>query len=148
MLWLLRHAEAADGRPDRDRPLTARGIRDARAAGVALARLGVRLDTCLSSPKRRTLETAELACAPLGVAVVPEPALAGLRYESQELAAGLGDVLLVGHNPSISSALHELTGARVHMRKAGIAGVDGRELVVLLTPGEISVIAESAEAAA
>jgi len=147
MLWLLRHAEAADGRPDEARPLTTRGIRDARAAGVALARLGVRLDVCLSSPKRRALETAELVCESLGVEVVPEPALAGVRYAPEDLAAGIGDVLLVGHNPAISSVLCDLTGARVHMRKAGVAGVDGSELVLLMTPGEISAIAESAEAA-
>ena len=138
MLWLLRHAEAADGRPDAARPLTARGIRDARATGVALARLGVRLDVCLSSPKRRALETAELVCEPLGVEVVTEPALAGFRYDPQDLAAGLGDALLVGHNPTISSVLRDLTGARVHLRKAGIAGVEGGELVVLMTPGEIA----------
>jgi phosphohistidine phosphatase len=148
MLWLLRHAEAADGRPDEARPLTTRGMRDARATGMALARLGVRLDVCLSSPKRRALETAELVCGPLGVEVVHEPALAGFSYEPERLAHGAGDVLLVGHNPAISSVLRDLTGARVHLRKAGIAGVDGGELVVLMTPGEISVIAESAEAAA
>jgi phosphohistidine phosphatase len=148
MLWLWRHAKAADGRPDAARPLTARGIRDAQATGVALARLGVRLDVCLSSPKRRALETAELVCKPLGVEVVAEPALAGFRYEPQDLAAGLGDVLLVGHNPAISSVLGDLTGARVRMRAAGIAGVDGGELVLLMTPGEIGAIAESAEAAA
>jgi phosphohistidine phosphatase len=148
MLWLLRHAEAADGRPDEARPLTARGRRDARATGIAMARLGIRLDACLSSPKRRALETAELACEPLGVEVVAEPALAGFRYEPQRLAAGLGEVLLVGHNPAISSVLRDLTGARVHMRKAGIAGIDGDELVVLLRPGEISAVADSAEAAA
>ena len=148
MLWLLRHAEAADGRPDEARPLTKRGIRDARRTGLALARLGVHLDVCLSSPKRRALETAELVCEPLGVKVIAEPALAGSRYEPEHLAAGLDDVLLVGHNPAISSVLRDLTGAHVRMRKAGIAGVDGRELVVLMTPGEISVIAELAEAAA
>src|ERR1039458_8335514 len=37
MLWLLRHAEAADGFPDDDRPLTDRGTRQADAAGRALA---------------------------------------------------------------------------------------------------------------
>jgi phosphohistidine phosphatase len=148
MLWLLRHAEAADGRPDEARPLTQRGIRDARGAGIALARLGVRLDLCLSSPKRRALETAELVCGPLGVEVVPEPALASFRYEPQQLAAGADDVLLVGHNPTISSVLRELTGARVHMRAGGIACVEDGELLMLMTPGEIGVIAESAEAAA
>ncbi len=36
MLWLLRHAEAADGTPDDDRPLTERGIMQAEDAGQAL----------------------------------------------------------------------------------------------------------------
>jgi phosphohistidine phosphatase SixA len=67
MLWLLRHAEAADGTPDDDRPLTERGIAQAEAAGHALAHLGVSIDICLSSPKLRALQTAQLACAPLGL---------------------------------------------------------------------------------
>jgi phosphohistidine phosphatase len=77
MLWLLRHAEAAEGRPDEARPLTPRGLEQARTAGAALRRLGVHLDACLSSPKRRAIETAQLACEPLGVAVTTERALAG-----------------------------------------------------------------------
>ena len=58
MLWLLRHAEAADGWPDDERPLTERGARQADAAGIALARLGTNIDACLSSPKLRALQTA------------------------------------------------------------------------------------------
>ena len=67
MLWLLRHADAAEGAPDDERPLTERGIQQAEAAGQALKQLGVKLDACLSSPKLRALQTAQLACAPLGV---------------------------------------------------------------------------------
>ena len=63
MLWLLRHAEAADGFPDDERPLTERGIRQAQDAGQALERLGVNLDACLSSPKLRAVQTAQFACA-------------------------------------------------------------------------------------
>ena len=37
MLWLLRHAEAGDGLPDDERPLTERGAMQADAAGRALA---------------------------------------------------------------------------------------------------------------
>ena len=67
MIWLLRHGEAADGSPDAERPLTERGEEQARAAGEALAALGVSLDACVTSPKVRAAETARLACEPLGV---------------------------------------------------------------------------------
>lgn len=141
MLWLLRHAEAAEGHPDEARPLTPRGIEQARIAGVALARLGVKLDVCLSSPKRRAMETAQLACEPLGVEIVTEAAIAGATYEPERLAAGLGNAMLVGHNPSMSDVLHDMTGARVRLRKGGIAAVKGGELMLLMTPTELAAIA-------
>jgi phosphohistidine phosphatase len=141
MLWLLRHAEAAEGRPDEARPLTPRGLDQARIAGLALSRMGIKLDSCLSSPKRRAMETAQLACEPLGVEIVKEPALGGSTYDPERLAAGLGDVMLVGHNPSISTVLRDMTGARVHLRKGGIAAVQRGELVVLMTPRELEAMA-------
>ena len=42
-----------------------------------MAHLGVTLDICLSSPKLRAAQTAELACEPLGVSVTIESALGG-----------------------------------------------------------------------
>jgi len=138
---LLRHAEAADGMPDDDRPLTERGALHAEAAGQALARLAVSIDVCLSSPKLRAMQTAQLACEPLGVPVIAEPALAGEPFDVRELTAGLGDVLLVGHDPSFSMTLHDLTGAQARMRKGGLAGVSKGELVVLLRPAELAAIA-------
>ena len=141
MLWLLRHAEAEDGYPDDERPLTERGARHAEAAGRALARLGVRIDACLSSPKRRAVQTAQLASDALGVEVTIEPKLAGEPFDVQELVAGLGEVLLVGHDPSFSLTLHDLTGAQARLRKGGLAGVAKGELVVLLRPSETMAIA-------
>jgi phosphohistidine phosphatase len=141
MLWLLRHAEAAEGHPDEARPLTPRGIQQARIAGMALAKLGVKLDHCLSSPKRRAMETAELACEPLGVQITTEAAIAGATYDPERLAAGLGEAMLVGHNPSISGALRDMTGARAHLRKGGIAAVQRGELILLMTPAELAAIA-------
>jgi phosphohistidine phosphatase len=141
MLWLLRHAEAADGMPDDERPLTEQGVRNAEAAGRALSRLGVNIDACLSSPKLRAMQTAQLACERLGVPVTAEPALAGEPFDVRELTAGLGDVLLVGHDPSFSMTLHDLTGAQARMRKGGLAGVSKGELVVLLRPVELAAIA-------
>jgi phosphohistidine phosphatase len=145
MLWLLRHAEAADGFPDDERPLTERGVQQAEAAGRALERLGARIDVCLSSPKLRAVQTAQLACAPLSVEVTIERRLSGEPFDVPELTAGLGDVLLVGHDPSFSLTLHDLTGTQARMRKGGLAAIAKGELVTLLRPGEIGAIAASGE---
>ena len=79
MIWLLRHADAEDpdGRPDAERPLTEKGRAQARAAGEALAALGVPLDACLASPRVRARDTALLACEPLGLEVQIAPELDG-----------------------------------------------------------------------
>lgn len=141
MLWLLRHADAADGVPDDGRPLTERGVRQAQDAGRALERLGANVDACLSSPKLRAIQTAQLACAPLGVEVTPEPRLSGEPFDANDLIAGLGDVLLVGHDPSFSLTLHQLTGVQARMPKGGLAAVNKGELIVLMRPKELSAIA-------
>ena len=142
MIWLLRHGDAADGSPDAERPLTDEGREQARAAGAALRRLGVELDACLASPKLRSADTARLACAELGVEHQLEPKLAGGPFDAEALAAGLGDeVLLVGHDPDFSMAVHALTGAQVRMKKGGLAGIQKGELMLLLRSHELRAIA-------
>jgi phosphohistidine phosphatase len=145
MLWMLRHAEAIAGRPDDERPLTERGVHHAEAAGLAMARLGTNIDVCLSSPKLRALQTAERACEPLGVSITIEPALSGEPFDVRGLTAGLGDVLLVGHDPSFSLTLHHLTGAQARMRKGGLAGIAKGELIALLRPADLLAIANAEE---
>ena len=142
MIWLLRHGDAADGTPDADRPLTDKGREQSRVAGAALSRLGIPIDACLTSPKLRALDTARLACAELGVEPQTDPRLAGGPFDPKELAAGMGEnVLLVGHEPDFSDAVGDLTGARVSLKKGGVAGADGDELRVLLRPKELRRIA-------
>jgi phosphohistidine phosphatase len=142
VLWLLRHADAADGSPDAERPLTEKGERQSRAVGLALKKLGVEVSACLTSPKLRAAETARLACEPSGAEPKHEPKLAGGPFDAEALAAGLGDnVVLVGHDPDFSMAVHALTGAQVRMKKGGLAGVEKGELMVLMRPKELSAIA-------
>jgi phosphohistidine phosphatase len=137
MIWLLRHGDAEDGTPDSERPLTEKGREQSRAVGAALKGIGVELDACLTSPRVRALETARIACEPLGVEPQLEPKLAGGPFDAEALAAGLGDeVLLVGHDPDFSMAVHSLTGAQVRMKKGGLAGIEKGELMVLLRPRE------------
>ena len=136
VIWLLRHGDAADGSPDAERPLTARASEQARAAGAALAALGVALTP--ASPARR--------CAPprprgwparrSGSSRRSSAGSPAARSTAEALAAGLGEhVLLVGHDPDFSMAVHALTGAQVRMKKGGLAGVDRGELHGAPAPG-------------
>jgi phosphohistidine phosphatase len=142
VIWLLRHGDAEDGSPDAQRPLTDKGRGQAKAAGSALATLGVGLEACLTSPRVRAADTATLACEPLGVEPQVDERLSGGDFDPEELAAGIeGNVLLVGHEPDFSEAIARLTGGRVHMKKGGLAAVDSGVLRVLLRPAELRAIA-------
>lgn len=150
-LWLLRHgeAEAHGTRPDPERELTPRGRDQSQAAGRALAALGVEIHLALTSPKVRARDTAEIACAVLGVEASEHDALAdGFdAHEALALLAGAGAderVLVVGHEPDFSQVVQDLTGARIDLKKGGVAAVrmEGArgELVALLRPRELDRI--------
>jgi phosphohistidine phosphatase len=155
-LWLLRHAEAeAHGsRRDSERRLTERGERQARAAGIALSRIGVKFDAVLFSPKVRARDTAELAAeawSPQQRKRLREhPALAG-GFDAQQALDSVTSVaadrclLLVGHEPDLSLLAGDLTGGRIDLKKGGVAAVrlegSGGELLVLLRPRELALIA-------
>jgi phosphohistidine phosphatase len=151
-LWLLRHGEAEphDARPDEQRRLTARGEEQSRAAGRALAALDVTFQLVAASPRVRALDTARLACDVLGgEPVVHEPLSSGFEggdaLELMHAAGADKRVLAVGHNPDFEQVVYDLTGARIDLKKGGIAAlrIDGARyatLIVLLRPREIARI--------
>ena len=143
MIWILRHgdAEAGEGKPDADRELTEKGEKQSVNAGRALKKLGVELDVCLTSPKVRAHRTATLACQVLGVDVETDDRLKGGDFDALKLAAGRGEVMLVGHEPDCSQAVALATGSRVKMKKGGLAGFDDHILHVLLRPKDLKEIA-------
>ena len=143
MIWLLRHGDAEDdAADDASRELTAKGRRQAKAAGKAMALLGVELDACLTSPKVRARDTAGITCADLGVEPEEVEALRGGDFDPEDLAAGRGEVLLVGHEPDFSRAIAAATGARVELKKGAVAAIDGGLLAALLRPGQLKAIAK------
>lgn len=160
-LWLLRHAEAEPHgiRPDAERALTARGERQAIAAGAALARMDVRFELVLFSPKVRAKQTAMLAAQGAGGmprdSLREHPPLAEGYQAAQaiedlaELSAD-GRMMLVGHEPDLARVIGDLAGAAVSLKKGGVAvlrlrGAAG-ELAVLLRPLELAMIAGRATA--
>lgn len=104
--------------------------------------MGAEIDTCLASPKVRATDTAKLACEALSVELETANELRGGGFDSFSLAAGRGDVLLVGHEPDFSREVARLTGARVKLRKGGLAIVDGSTLTALLRPRDLAALAE------
>jgi phosphohistidine phosphatase len=147
-LWLLRHGEAEphDSRSDDERRLTPRGEDQSRAAGRALAAMDVVFQAVYTSPKVRARDTAKLACEALGTEPLEHaPLREGFSADdARELLHADERILVVGHEPDFSQVVHDLTGARIDLKKGGLAGVrmDGArgELIALLRPRELDRI--------
>lgn len=129
-LVLLRHAKSDwEGRQaDLDRPLAARGLRQAPRAGVRLAGLIRRIDLALVSPAVRARETWDLVKAEL-------PEVPPTRIDDRVYAATSGQLLavvralpdeahsvvLVGHNPGVEDLASRLTGTEVALPTSALA---------------------------
>jgi phosphohistidine phosphatase len=148
-LYFLRHGIADwpewDPARDHERPLTKEGLKKMKQQAKALAKLGVKFDAILSSPYTRAYQTADIVAGKLGLEVKTEPRLApGFNIDKlKEIVAAFDEeqaLLLVGHEPSFSMIIAELTGGgRVQMKKGALARVDVNselqgELVWLLQP--------------
>lgn len=144
MIYLLRHgdAEPDQGEGDAARRLTKKGRAQADAAGRAISRLKHGIDACLTSPKVRAHDTALLACEHLGIEPEICDPIAG-RFNTLELVAGRGNVMLVGHEPDMSGEIARLTGAEVKLKKGGLAVLEPGLLRVLLRPVELGAIASA-----
>lgn len=133
-LYLLRHAHAGDptkwSGDDADRPLSARGRRQAERLGRLLAGAGFEPDVIVSSPKARSAQTAEIVAEALGARVRTDERLA-FGFGLGDLAAlvrelgGPAQLVVVGHDPDFSDLLAELVGtSSIPMRKGALARVD------------------------
>lgn len=110
-IYLVRHGDAVpeeDAGSDRDRWLSPRGREAARILGRLLREQAVTIDAVLASPLPRAVQTAELLAAaldyldPIATRRCLEPS-AHPRVAAGELATLAGAILVVGHEPAISS---------------------------------------------
>jgi phosphohistidine phosphatase len=133
-LYFLRHGLAdrsAWSGADDERPLTEEGaLRMAREA-ENLARLDLKLDLILTSPLVRARQTAEIVADRLGlISRLQVDERIAADFGAALLPAMLADhpgassLLLVGHEPSFSETLRELTGSKLVFKKGGLARVD------------------------
>ncbi|GAV37760.1 2,3-bisphosphoglycerate-dependent phosphoglycerate mutase [Streptomyces acidiscabies] len=118
-LVVLRHAKSAwpDGVPDHDRPLGPRGLRDAPAAGRALAEADCLPDLALCSTAERAHRTWDLASREWATPppVRHDPRLYGADVPElldvlRETPPEVETLLLVGHNPGLEDLVLDLAG--------------------------------------
>ena len=129
ILYFLRHGKAGQPRAKNDdaRELTGTGREALRSAAPLWRRMNLRPDVVLTSPLPRAAQTAELFCEAMGGTPIEDDRLRpGASWGDLARAmAAHGDarrVMFVGHEPDLSSAIVELSGASsVRMRKGGLA---------------------------
>jgi phosphohistidine phosphatase len=162
-LYLIRHAEAvALGGAivrDADRPLTERGVADAKQLGKALALLDPGITSVLTSPLRRARQTAENIVPALKGHITPrvtERLAPGFRVkalldELRTIGSASG-VAVIGHQPDLSMAIGHLIGGQSHtsiaippgavarVRMSGVGLPAEAHLQWLLTPDLIRTL--------
>jgi len=127
-LFIVRHAEAAQGEPDDLRPLTEAGREQARRLGQRLADDGIQPDAVVSSPLLRARETAAAIARAVGIDAEADERLApGADPEDvRAVASGRGEtVVVVGHQPDCSRTVAALSGGpEPPFPPGGVAAVD------------------------
>jgi len=130
-LSFFRHGEAepaAAGGTDEARELTARGRQESRSTAEALVRAGLRPEAIYTSPLVRARQTGEILGEVFGLHPQADERLrcgAALgAVQALAAARGLARIIFVGHEPDLSTIVHQLTGGRVKMRTSCCARVD------------------------
>ncbi len=156
ILYLLRHGHAEDGngKPDHQRELTPQGIQQLKVTARVLQTLDLGVTHAFTSPRIRAEQTMQQIAPTLGVEYTVHEGV-NFSFSVAVLQHMLADfdrsarVLLVGHNPSMSQVVGDLTGAIVSMRKGGLARIDmlswsppRGELVWLLAPKVFDALAQ------
>ena len=115
---------------DADRGLTAEGQRQAKECAAFMVRHIGRVDIIVSSPFKRTMETADVMAKALGAHVVsskmfePDGEPPAMWAEVERIAQASEHVLIVGHDPSINKLLAWLiSGGRTRFEHGAIAHV-------------------------
>jgi phosphohistidine phosphatase len=140
-LYILRHASAGSRRPnpllDRKRGLDKEGKQQCLLIGAYLNAMGVSFDAIISSPLKRSLQTASLVATEIGfeqkIAVDTSLEPNGKFGDFETMLAkhsGQEIVLIVGHNPNLAQFAGALISAQrgaranLRLRKGAVARIE------------------------
>ena len=135
-LYLVRHGESgsslADVKRDKERSLTSEGREEVEEVADSISRLGLEFDEVATSPLPRAKETAQIIAKrqkKAKLSVWDELRPEGDRRAMLSRLAKMGhesEVLLVGHEPYLTSLVADLMGAKpgtMLLKKAGLVRV-------------------------
>jgi phosphohistidine phosphatase len=142
ILYFLRHANAgthlATPKKDEKRGLDKEGIEQCGYVGRALAALDVQVDAIISSPLKRSTQTAALVGNEMGhegklqmeAALRPQGTFADFKKLLDKYAQHEA-IMVVGHNPNLSEFLGRIISdagceAALELRKGAVARVELR----------------------
>jgi phosphohistidine phosphatase len=131
-LLVLRHAKSSRDDPaldDRDRPLNARGERDAPRMGRLVRDEQLSPDFVVSSDAIRARQTAEAMAEAAGYSgtillehrLYAAEAAVILAVLREVIDPDVGTVMIVGHNPGLEDLVSVLTGVREDLPTAALA---------------------------
>jgi phosphohistidine phosphatase len=135
-LILVRHAESStanSGQKDFERALTNTGIQDASRLGIYLANRKFIPDVILSSNARRAEQTAQLIAEQMGIGEMKlkymeelyEASVRILMNVLEAIDPKIENVMIIGHNPSLTYLCEYLTGIEMErFEAAGACRVD------------------------
>lgn len=132
-LYVVRHADAGDPSewigPDAERPLSGKGVKQAARLAAMLLAAETRFDAIRHSPARRCVETATVLSAVLNVEATTDDRLANgptlPDLDRMFNRKGVRRLALVGHEPSLSKIVAELTGnSGIAVEKGALIRID------------------------
>ncbi len=134
IIYFLRHADAEDFTGnDFERKLTIKGLDQAARVGNFCKRYSIQPEVFLTSPLVRARQTAEIVGKKTGVTPVIADWLAcgmtpATLIEKLQPLSTKSSVLLVGHEPDLSTAVSYLLGlpepVNLPIRKASLTAID------------------------
>lgn len=133
MLLVMRHGKSdwSAGTDDHSRPLNSRGARSAKGMGRLLNELGLNPDLVISSTAVRALTTARLAfeagqwdCELRATDDFYDADVSSVLRVIRGVDQSVDRCLVIGHNPTWSALVHELTGGNVAMKTATVAAIE------------------------
>jgi len=125
-LFLLRHAKAMTGSllvPDQDRTLSERGLKDVNKLGAKLHKKEVHIDLIVTSPTVRAISTAQSIANKLEMKhanflidpLVYRAEMKVLLELISRIPKRYDDVMIVGHNPSLTELASHIAGEPIAM---------------------------------
>ncbi len=159
-IYLMQHGPALPKEQDPEEGLSPEGEARIRASGQALKKMGVSFDAVLSSPKKRSRQTAAIVAETVGFKqekIIETEKVKAMTppEETVEVLAGLSGaerVLIAGHLPSVaelaSFLLTEGSKAAVQFEMGGCCRIDVEKLPThsgrlrwYLLPAQLQLIA-------